>query len=67
MQIPHDKLAADVLRAIIEEFVLHEGTDYGHSDFTLDQKVEKVMTQLKQGEAVVVYNEEDETCFIRSM
>ncbi len=65
MQIPADKLSADVLKAIIEEYVLHEGTDYGHEEFTLEQKVEMVKGQLQSGKAVIMFDPEEETLFIR--
>ena len=34
--VPHTALAPDVLRAVIESFVLREGTDYGERELTLD-------------------------------
>jgi hypothetical protein len=30
--VPHTELAADLLRAVIESFVLREGTDYGEKE-----------------------------------
>ena len=45
--IPPDRLGKDTLDALIEEFVLREGTDYGHSEYTLIEKKAMVMSQLK--------------------
>ena len=64
MIIPIDRLDAETLTAIIEQFVLTEGTDYGDQLFTLEQKVEQVRMQLKKGEARVVYSELHETVSI---
>ena len=54
--VPHTELDADVLRAVIESFVLREGTDYGDREFTLDQKVGRVLRQLERGEARIVFD-----------
>ncbi len=61
MIIPASELSADVLTAIIEQYVLAEGTDYGDREFSLAQKVDHVRAQLERGEAVVVYSELHET------
>jgi hypothetical protein len=59
--VPHADLAADLLRAVIESFVLREGTDYGEKEFTLDQKVERVIRQLERGEAQIVFDPDTES------
>ena len=53
--MPHAELAPDTLRAVIESFVLREGTDYGSREFTLAEKVMLVMQQLERGEAQIVF------------
>ena len=64
MDIPYQELNPETLRGIIEDFVLREGTDYGHQDYTLDQKIKAVEKQLERGLAKIVYDPEDETCSI---
>ena len=64
MVIPYTSLDSDVLVRIIESFVLREGTDYGHGDFSLDQKVDAVLRQLKRGEVVLTWDAEIESCNI---
>lgn len=64
MNIPHTMLSAQTLRAVIEEFVLREGTEYGEQDVSLDEKVAAVTRQLENNEAVVVYDSETESCSI---
>jgi hypothetical protein len=54
--VPHTELAADVLRAVIESFVLREGTDYGERELSLDEKVSRVKRQLERGEAQIMFD-----------
>jgi uncharacterized protein len=54
--VPHSELAADVMRAVVESFVLREGTDYGEREFSLDEKVARVIRQLERGEAQIVFD-----------
>jgi uncharacterized protein len=53
--VPHTALTPDILRAVIESFVLREGTDYGERELSLDEKVARVMALLERGEAKIVY------------
>jgi len=57
MIIPLEQLNQDTLNAIIEDFILREGTDYGAIDATKEEKVAQVKSQLKQGSAVLVYSQ----------
>ncbi|MCC5878972.1 MAG: YheU family protein [Idiomarina sp.] len=57
MQIPYEQLDTATLEALIEHFVLQEGTDYGEHEVTMERKVEDVKAQLKRGDAVIVYSE----------
>lgn len=65
MIIDHQALSAEALRGVIEDFVSREGTDYGHSDWSLDEKVSSVLQQLHAGFAVVVFDSELESCSIQ--
>lgn len=56
--VPHTALTADLLRAVIESFVLREGTDYGVTELSLDHKVARVMRQLERGEAQILFDPE---------
>jgi uncharacterized protein YheU (UPF0270 family) len=66
MIIPHDQLDPQTLEAVIEEFVTRHGAVHGHADAPLDQMVRAVLQQLRSGSAVVVFDEDDETCTIMS-
>lgn len=66
MIIPFQSLPPETLNAIIEAFVLTEGTEYGLQDASLDDKIAQVKQQLVQKKAVVVYSELHETVNILS-
>jgi uncharacterized protein len=59
--VPHTELVADVLRAVVESFVLREGTDYGEREYSLDEKVARVIRQLERGEAHIVFDPDTES------
>ena len=56
VEVPHTELAPSTLRAVVESFVLREGTDYGVRDASFDSKVSDVMRQLERREAVIIYD-----------
>ena len=57
MIIPLEQINEETLTAIIEDFILREGTDYGVIDASKADKIAQVKLQLKQGSAVIVYSE----------
>jgi hypothetical protein len=61
MLIPYQQLNPDTLQALIEAFVLREGTDYGDSELSLAEKVAMVMSQIQHGSVVICYSEEEES------
>ncbi len=64
MIIPHQQLSPEALLGLIEDFVTRDGTDYGEREVPLATKVAQVRRQLESGSAVIVFNEEDESCMI---
>ena len=60
--IPHEKLKPGVLHSLIEEFVTRDGTDTGYAKKSLQNDVEAVKRQLRQGKAFIVYDERTRTC-----
>jgi len=62
--IPHKKLSQTALDGILENFILREGTDYGHSDYSLVEKKEQVINKLEEGLAMVFFDFETESCTI---
>ena len=64
MQIPWHQLSTEALTGLIEEYVTREGTEYGRTDISLQHKVDQVRTQLRAGEAVILYDPDVQTCHI---
>jgi uncharacterized protein YheU (UPF0270 family) len=54
--IPHRTLSESALRAVIEEFVTREGTDYGLYEHTLAQKHDAIARKLEAGEVFIVFD-----------
>jgi hypothetical protein len=65
MEIPAERLEPSTLRHLVEEFVSREGTDYGHESWTLQQKVDQVLAQIRRGEAFITYDPDTSSCDIR--
>jgi uncharacterized protein YheU (UPF0270 family) len=56
IRVPPDDLQPDTLRALVESFVLREGTDYGALEASLDDKVAQVLVQLRRGDAHITFD-----------
>jgi hypothetical protein len=59
-----DQLSGQALRGLAEEFVTRDGTDYGVVERSLEEKIARLETQLRSGEAVIVFDAESETANI---
>ncbi|MCI5762975.1 YheU family protein [Actinobacillus porcinus] len=66
MIIPWQELDQDTLRNIAESVVLREGTDYGFEELSLEQKVQRLLTLIRNGTAVIVWSELHETIDIKN-
>ena len=56
IRVAPDDLEPDTLRAVIESFVLREGTDYGVHEASLEDKVAQVLLQLRRGQAHITFD-----------
>jgi uncharacterized protein YheU (UPF0270 family) len=56
IRVAPDDLKPDTLQAVIESFVLREGTDYGVHETPLETKVAQVLVQLRRGEAHLTFD-----------
>lgn len=65
VDVPVSELAPETLQALVEAFVLREGTDYGVREVPLDSKVGQVLRQLQRGEARIVFDPITESVDIR--
>lgn len=57
MIIPWQQIDPEILRNIIESFVLREGTDYGEKEISFLDKVEEVRQQIACEKLVIVWSE----------
>ena len=61
IEIPLSRLPEKQLRAIIEEFVSREGTDYGETECEFEEKVQDVREQLERNEVLIQYDQRTES------
>ncbi len=61
LEIPYRELSDSALRGVIEAFVLREGTDYGETHHSLEDKVQQVRHQLERREARIVFDPNTES------
>src|SRR6476619_3661048 len=61
IRVAPDDVEPDTLRAVIESFVLREGTDYGGHETSLEDKVAQVLRQLRRGEAHITFDPASES------
>lgn len=62
IEIPYTRLNADTLSAVVEEFILREGTDYGAKEVSLNAKKAQVRKQLEKGEVLITFDPRTENC-----
>ncbi len=61
MLIPYQQLDAMTLNNLIEQYILREGTDYGEVEFSLQQKTQQILAQIKNEEIFIMYSELNES------
>lgn len=66
MKIELSALSSEALTAIVESFVLREGTDYGDREASFERKCDEVRTQLELGQAWIDFDPATETVDIRT-
>jgi uncharacterized protein YheU (UPF0270 family) len=62
--IPFDQLSKDALQGVIEEFINREGTDYGHVEYSFDQKCEQILSLIHSGNAQIVFDHQTQSVSI---
>ena len=62
MIISFKDLETETLYALVESFILREGTDYGDAEVSLTDKTEQIIGQIYSGKILIVYSELHETC-----
>jgi uncharacterized protein YheU (UPF0270 family) len=66
VDVPYTELEPELLQAVVESFVLREGTDYGEKEVSFETKIARVIQQLKSGEARILFDPESESVTIVS-
>jgi uncharacterized protein YheU (UPF0270 family) len=56
VDVPFDSLSSEALRNLIEEFVTREWSELSDSGYSLEDKVEQVLQQLKERKVKVVFD-----------
>jgi len=62
MIISYQDLEHETLVALVESFILREGTDYGDDEVSLTLKTEQIIAQIHSGKILIVFSELHETC-----
>ncbi len=66
VEIDHRALDSETLRALAEDYVSRDGTDYGEVERSLEEKVARLLRQLELGKARIVYESRTESVNIIS-
>jgi uncharacterized protein YheU (UPF0270 family) len=64
--IPHEELNPDTLRAMLEDFVTRNGTEYGEIETPIAERIDFVLRQLRAGKAFILYDAESASFTIGS-
>lgn len=54
VQVPPERLEADTLQALLEDYASRDGTDYGEQELSLARKVDDLRNQLRRGDLLIV-------------
>lgn len=61
LEIPPSVLSEEILRAIIEEFVSRDGTDYGLVERSFEEKVQNVLDQINRQDVIIQFDQRTES------
>lgn len=61
MRIPYQQLDEITLNNLIEQYILREGTDYGEVEFSLSEKTQQILQQIKNENIYIMYSELNES------
>ncbi len=64
MIVPANFLSPAALSGLIEEFVTRDGTDYGATETSMEERVAQVRQQIETGEALILFDSATETTTI---
>jgi uncharacterized protein YheU (UPF0270 family) len=61
IEIPASALSSEALDAVIESFILREGTDYGTQEVSYESKVARIRNQLDKAEIKLIFDASTES------
>ena len=61
LEIPPSALSEEILRAIIEEFVSRDGTDYGLVERSFEEKVQNILDQINRQDVIIQFDQRTES------
>ncbi|HEX9874658.1 MAG TPA: YheU family protein [Deferrimonas sp.] len=61
VEVPYERINAETLKKMVQEFVTRDGADWGDAGCTLADKVEEVLQQLKSRKIKVVLDLKSQT------
>lgn len=64
VEIPLERLSPETLRNLVSEFVTREWEEVGDASYTLDEKIDQVLRQLRERKARVVFDATSGSCNI---
>ena len=56
VEIPLERIAPEILQALLADFVSREWSELSDAGFTLEEKIEQVLQQLKSGQARILFD-----------
>lgn len=60
VRVPPERLPAETLAALLEEYASRDGTDYGDYDIRLEDKREQLRSGLASGDLQLLYDVDSE-------
>ena len=61
IEIPLNLLSDEATQALIEAFILREGTDYGANEVSLETKQRQVRSQIESGDVKIIFDPSTES------
>ncbi len=61
LEIPLERIPRETLARMLEEFVTRDWCEPADGEYTLEQKIEQVLRQLRDRRAIIVFDQASET------
>ncbi|MBC7466437.1 MAG: YheU family protein [Bdellovibrio sp.] len=61
MLVAPEALSPEALQNVLESFVLREGTDYGNTELSLEQKIKNLKIRIQKKEIVLAFDPNSES------